>query len=377
MNIFRSIYIFLKALLRLAFVIVNNIYCIPTYCIWMLLILPLKKYHPALYWRIEGFFFHWLLSMVTLWSWSAGYHIVEMGDDIRHCLEDRTLVLVNHQSTGDVPMMMATLNPKPKVLPSVMWIMDYVFKFTNFGIVSVVHEDHFILSGKSQRDQGILLLRKHLRESYLPLKRKLMVLFPEGGFLRKRKETSQRYAIKNNLPHLEHVTIPRMGAIRAIMDELATHKEESEQPTANNNKFGSDFEYRVLLSDPNEDVLSWILDITIGYPGGRPIDLSHIIFGHRDPCQTFLYYRLYHLSEVPKEEEAFSKWLLDRWVEKETMLEQFYTSGEFPQKSSAYLIPPRPVTQNNLRFLLLHLFFMLSSYVHYIIISFIISKING
>lgn len=35
-----------------------------------------------------------------------------------------------------------------------------------------------------------------------------------------------------------------MGAIRAIMDELATHKEESEQPTANNNKFGSDFEYR-------------------------------------------------------------------------------------------------------------------------------------
>lgn len=83
------------------------------------------------------------------------------------------------------------------------------------------------------------------------------------------------------------------------------------------------------------------------------------------------------MFQVPKEEEAFSKWLLDRWVEKETMLEQFYTSGEFPQKSSAYLIPPRPVTQNNLRFLLLHLFFMLSSYVHYIIISFIISKING
>lgn len=49
-----------------------------------------------------------------------------------------------------------------------------------------------------------------------------MVLFPEGGFLRKRREVSQRYAEKNNLPHLKYVSLPRIGALKAILDVLAT-----------------------------------------------------------------------------------------------------------------------------------------------------------
>jgi len=55
------------------FVILNNVYCIPTYVVWMVMIFPLKRYHPDLYWKIEGHFFHWLLAMVSMWSWSAGY----------------------------------------------------------------------------------------------------------------------------------------------------------------------------------------------------------------------------------------------------------------------------------------------------------------
>jgi len=47
-----------------------------------------------------------------------------------------------------------------------------------------------------------------------------MVLFPEGGFLCKRRETSQKYAKKNNLPILENVTLPRVGAMQMIFDTL-------------------------------------------------------------------------------------------------------------------------------------------------------------
>lgn len=72
--------------------------------------------------------------------------VVEVGDDIRTCLNDRTLVLVNHQSTADVPMLMTNFNSKAEVLPNIMWIMDRIFKFTNFGIVSIIHQDFFILS---------------------------------------------------------------------------------------------------------------------------------------------------------------------------------------------------------------------------------------
>lgn len=72
--------------------------------------------------------------------------VIEHGDDIQRIISDRTLVIVNHQSTGDVPILMATFNAKPNVLPNLMWIMDRIFKFTNFGIVSVMHQDFFIVS---------------------------------------------------------------------------------------------------------------------------------------------------------------------------------------------------------------------------------------
>ncbi|KAJ8719830.1 hypothetical protein PYW08_012005 [Mythimna loreyi] len=70
--------------------------------------------------------------------------IIETGDEPAACSGRRTLVLANHQSTADVPMLMAAWNARPGVLPNLMWIMDRVFKFTNFGIVSVLHEDFFI-----------------------------------------------------------------------------------------------------------------------------------------------------------------------------------------------------------------------------------------
>lgn len=74
------------------------------------------------------------------------FSVVESGDDLARCQEmgTRTLLLANHQSTADVPLFMACFSAKPDVLPNIMWIMDRVFKFTNFGIVSVLHKDFFV-----------------------------------------------------------------------------------------------------------------------------------------------------------------------------------------------------------------------------------------
>ncbi|XP_065222401.1 acyl-CoA:lysophosphatidylglycerol acyltransferase 1-like isoform X2 [Planococcus citri] len=356
------LFVAVKVVIRVIFVLLNNVYCIPTYCVWMLMLLPLRKLYPPLYWKMEGLFFHWLLAMVTMWSWTAGYDLVEVGDDIRVCLDDRTLVVVNHQSTSDVPMLMANFNARRNVLPNIMWIMDWIFKLTNFGIVSIIHQDFFILSGKKQRDKGVKELRAHLRESYIPRKRKLMVLFPEGGFLRKRRETSQKYAMKNNLPVLNYVTLPRLGAFHAIIDELTP------LPVT---KYGSGKEETNTYEDSEDksaDKLSWVLDITIAYPGGVPLDLPTIIMGYRRACKTYLCYRLYPASQVPRDHETMTKWLFDRWAEKERMLETFYQTGEFPYQmycSSEKPLGPQLVHQDFLRFFILHVFFIASSCAHY------------
>ena len=66
-----------------------------------------------------------------------------------------------------------------------LWIQ--VFKYTNFGIISWFHEDFFILAGKGSRESSLEDLRHHLQRSFAKKERKYLVLFPEGGFLRKRK----------------------------------------------------------------------------------------------------------------------------------------------------------------------------------------------
>jgi len=72
--------------------------------------------------------------------------VVEVGDDVTRLLDQTTLVIANHQSTADVPLLMACFNAKNMVLPNLMWIMDSIFKYTSFGIVSYFHRDFFILS---------------------------------------------------------------------------------------------------------------------------------------------------------------------------------------------------------------------------------------
>ena len=64
----------------------------------------------------------------------------------------RFLFMPNHQSTADVPLCMSLfssigLNGAVRGSDKVMWIMDKIFKFTNFGLVAWIHDDFFILAG--------------------------------------------------------------------------------------------------------------------------------------------------------------------------------------------------------------------------------------
>lgn len=81
------------------------------------------------------------------------------------------------------------------------------------------------LQGKAHRDKQLVYLKEHLDKYYYSRDRKWIVLFPEGGFLRKRRETSQLFAKKHSLPHLTHVTLPRLGASHVILKTLSAQQE--------------------------------------------------------------------------------------------------------------------------------------------------------
>jgi lysophosphatidylglycerol acyltransferase 1 len=94
---------------RTAWVAANNLYAIPVYFVYLVLLLPLRTFDSALYDRIESRFFSWMLAMVACWSNSAGYDIVESGDDLEDLLrhDETFLFMPNHQSTADVPFCMS------------------------------------------------------------------------------------------------------------------------------------------------------------------------------------------------------------------------------------------------------------------------------
>lgn len=66
-------------------------------------------------------------------------------------------------------------------------------------------------------------------------------------------------------------------------------------------------------------------------------------------------------SQIPRDEEGLTKWLFDRWSEKEQLLAEFYRTGQFAQASDA---GAALVQQDMLRFVIINLFFITSSYVH-------------
>ncbi|XP_064111597.1 acyl-CoA:lysophosphatidylglycerol acyltransferase 1-like isoform X2 [Macrobrachium nipponense] len=345
-----ELYVGLRAVFRFIIWTLNNLYCIPVHFCWLFLLQPLKWIAKDKYWFIEGIMFRWLLSMVCLWSYSTGYHVVEVGDDFLDLIEERTLVLFNHQSTADVPLIMAAFNSREGLSNNIMWIMDHVFKLTNFGLVSLAHGDFFIHGGPKYRDASLLELGSHLAKFYMPRKRKWLVLFPEGGFLKNKIQASHRYADKNNLPKLNNVAYPRIGALKVIMDAAA----------ADHHSDGS-------------DKIKYLLDVTIAYPGGRPIDLQTIFGGWRPSCDTVFYYRKFNIEEVPRERDALESWLFQRYQEKEDILQEYYNTGRFPvlptphnpehQHESIRTLPGSRVVHDPIDFILRHCFYIASTWL--------------
>ena len=287
--------------------------------------------------------FSWLLTIVSSWSWSAGYQITESGAVLDNLQHQRLLILPNHQSTADVPLLMTIFSSRIGFCNRVMWIMDNIFKFTNFGICSWMHDDFFIKSGKAGRQTTLVDLREHLIKVFLPKNRRYLVLFPEGGFLHKRKAISHQFAKKNDLPLLEHCTLPRTGALDVIMDVLGPNSQ---------------------LADVKK--MDKIVDMTVAFPCGNPLDLQSIITGWREPCVTHIHYREFECKDLPSSSEELFKWMVNLYQEKEQMLEEYYKTGIFPHTMfDKDAQPPQTIRQDPIRYLILHIFFILSAVMFY------------
>ena len=46
----------------------------------------------------------------------------------------------------------------------------------------------------------------------------------------------------------------------------------------------------------DKDKIDKVVDMTIAYPEGKPLDLQSIVFGWRKPCNTHVHYRSWSIK---------------------------------------------------------------------------------
>ncbi len=120
--------------------------------------------------------------------------------------------------------------------------------------------------------------------------------FLEGTRMRPHKlARSQKYAAERGLPRLEHLLIPRTKGFVATLEGLRGHVDA-------------------------------VYDVTIGYLAGVPTLWQ---WTQGAAPEVHVHVRRFPVASLPEDAEALAAWVMDRYVEKDRLLDAFYREGRF------------------------------------------------
>ncbi|PNS18162.1 hypothetical protein CAC42_3607 [Sphaceloma murrayae] len=151
-------------------------------------------------------------------------------------------------------------------------------------------------------DQG----KKYLNPMWL-------LIFPEGTNLSANtRASSTRWAEKSGTQDMKHALLPRSTGLQFCLSELK----------------GS---------------VDYLYDCTIAYervPEGQYAQdiftLRSVYFQGRPPKSVNMHWRRFKVADMPIDDKAaMEKWIMDRWREKDELLEQHHKTGRFPSDAEA------------------------------------------
>ncbi|KAG9323843.1 hypothetical protein KVV02_007853 [Mortierella alpina] len=139
-----------------------------------------------------------------------------------------------------------------------------------------------------------------------------LVVFPEGTVVS--KETRLRsvaFSKKAGLSDHRHVLLPRTSGLFVCINKLR----------------GS---------------VEYLYDATVGYSnveyGEIPQELyplPGLYVNKAQPKEINMHLRRFAIKDIPTSEPEFVEWVRARWLEKDELLEEFYTKGRFPSQLTA------------------------------------------
>lgn len=166
------------------------------------------------------------------------------------------------------------------------------------------HGNFFVEVGKTEVEMA--RLKNHINQVFFKRGMTWVVLYPEGAILPKYLKKSQEFAQQNGYPVLKHASLPRVPSVYTICDTAKTRQSIFSD---------GDFEY--------------VIDVTMAWAGGIAPRADHMLKKFARPVRTHLLYRVFKFADFDSSSnESVRQWLYRLWVEKESVLERFYKTGE-------------------------------------------------
>lgn len=242
-----------------------------------------------------------------------GQLLKTMNGDLLCNFPDRLVLIANHQiytdwlylwwiayTNGMHGHLFVVLKESLRRIPVIGWGMQFC---------------QFIFMKRNwERDKPNMA--KHLQKLNKSASPMWLLLFPEGTNLAPcTRKKSQKWAVKNGIPDMEHQLLPRSTGLRFCLQELRR-------------------------------TVDYLYDCTIGYEGVPRGQYAQDIFTlkasyleGRPPKSVSMYWRRFKISSVPIDDQsAFDLWLRAHWTAKDKLLEGFVRTGRFPADTGTGII---------------------------------------
>jgi len=234
----------------------------------------------------------------TWWGWCVSLakclhqtRIEVSGDPVPD--GENALVLSNHQQMPDITFLMFLARSKRR-LGDMKWFVKDIIKYApGVGWGMLFLDCPFIKRNWAADRESITRTFSRLVKGRVPV---WLILFPEGTRITPQKlSKSHEFARSRGLKPHQHLLLPRTKGFAASVQGLRSY-------------------------------LDAVYDITIGYPTGVPT-LWQYSRGYAKIAH--IHVRRYPVDDMPTENDELSKWLIERFGEKDQLLEGFYRTGRF------------------------------------------------
>lgn len=220
-----------------------------------------------------------------------GIEVTFSGDELP--VDDNALLIPNHQNIADIPILLSLAKRKQR-LGDMKWFMKSIIKFIPGPGFGMLFLDGIFLKRNWLDDESMIKRTfAKIHRFNVPI---WLVSFLEGTRITPEKlKASQAFAKSRGLRVPERVMVPRTKGFVATIHGLKSH-------------------------------LNAIYDITIAYPEGIPT-LWQMIMG--DVKKVAVHVRRTPIDALPESDKGLEAWVMDCFLGKEKLLNDFDQKGHF------------------------------------------------